>query len=55
MSEVKMKLAVPIYNEYSLRKALRPDDVLEEKPWQTREFVVFDPHSNLITFFENID
>lgn len=43
-----------LYNDYSSRKALRPDAVLEEKPWQTREFEVFDPHSNLITFFENI-
>lgn len=43
-----------LYSEYSSRNALRPDAALEEKPWQTREFEVFDPHSNLITFFENI-
>jgi catechol 2,3-dioxygenase-like lactoylglutathione lyase family enzyme len=41
-----------LYDEYSARGVLRPDCKLHNTPWQTREFEVFDPHSNLITFFE---
>jgi Glyoxalase superfamily protein len=41
-----------LYQEYSARGVLRPDCKLHDTPWQTREFEVFDPHNNLITFFE---
>ena len=41
-----------LYEEYSRRGVLRADSQVKETPWQTREFEVFDPHSNLITFFE---
>jgi len=40
------------YDEYSSKGILRADCQLHETPWQTREFEVFDPHQNLITFFE---
>lgn len=42
-----------LYEEYLQRGVLRPDCVLHDTPWDTREFEVFDPHSNLITFFED--
>ena len=41
-----------LYEEYSGRGVLRPDCELRETPWGTREFEVFDPHNNLVTFFE---
>lgn len=41
-----------LYEEYALRKALRADSRVESKPWGTREFEVFDPDGNLITFVE---
>jgi Glyoxalase/Bleomycin resistance protein/Dioxygenase superfamily len=43
-----------LYEEYSARGVLRPNCRLHDTPWQTREFEVFDPHSNLITFFERM-
>lgn len=41
-----------LYEEYSKQRVLRPDCKLHDTPWGTREFEVFDPHSNLITFYE---
>ena len=41
-----------LYEEYSKRGILRPDCKLHETTWQTREFEVFDPHTNVVTFFE---
>jgi catechol 2,3-dioxygenase-like lactoylglutathione lyase family enzyme len=42
-----------LYDEYSKRGVLRSDCELQETPWGTREFEVFDPHNNLVTFFES--
>jgi hypothetical protein len=41
-----------LYVEYSKRSILRPDCKVHETTWQTREFEVFDPHNNVVTFFE---
>ncbi len=41
-----------LYDEYSAKGILRTDCVVHDTPWQTREFEVFDPHQNLITFVE---
>ena len=41
-----------LYEEYSAQGVLRHDCELHDTPWGTREFEVFDPHGNLITFFE---
>ena len=44
-----------LYEEYAERRVLRPDCVVRSTPWGTREFEVFDPHGNLITFHERLD
>ena len=41
-----------LYEEYSQRGVLHADCKVKDTPWHTREFEVFDPHGNLITFFE---
>lgn len=41
-----------LFAEYSAQGVLRPDCKVTDTPWSTREFEVFDPHHNLITFFE---
>jgi hypothetical protein len=45
---------VALYEEYSRQRVLRPDCKLQDTPWRTREFEVFDPHNNLITFYEEL-
>jgi len=43
-----------LYHELKPAGALRPDTVLEMKEWGSKEFPVFDPNGNLITFTEPI-
>jgi catechol 2,3-dioxygenase-like lactoylglutathione lyase family enzyme len=42
-----------LYAEYLAHGILRPDSKVSETPWGSREFEIFDPHHNLITFFES--
>ncbi len=41
--------------ECAARRILRPDCAVRETPWGTREFEVFDPHGNVLTFYERSD
>lgn len=44
-----------LYEECTKRGFLRSDSKLQDVPWGNREFDVFDPHGNLITFYEELE
>ncbi|MES2462701.1 MAG: VOC family protein [Armatimonadota bacterium] len=44
-----------LYTEVKARRALRPDAVTTVQPWGDKEFDVFDPDNNIVTFFQRGD
>lgn len=51
---VRVTNIAALYEEYFAKGVLRLDCKVSLKPWNTREFEIFDPHNNLITFFETL-
>jgi hypothetical protein len=45
----------PLFEEFKQRGTVKENDLRENTPWGTNEFVLFDPNSNLIVISEDID
>ena len=43
-----------LFNEYTAKKFLNSKTVLRKTPWNTNEFILFDPSGNRLTFLEDL-
>lgn len=44
----------PLIEEYILKGVLNPERIKNQTGWNTKEFGLFDPSGNRITFFEDL-
>jgi len=51
---VQVENVQSLFEKCQAAGAVHPNGTLQEKPWDTREFVLVDPAGNIITFFERL-
>jgi hypothetical protein len=58
MSTIRLRLLVEdpdvLFEEYRLRGVVCTPDGVRDTPWGTREFALYDPDRNALTFYRNL-
>ena len=53
--KIQVQNIKPLIEEYILTGILNPEKIRNKTDWNTKEFALFDPTGNRITFFEDIE